>query len=75
MRLDNGQIEVVDTMMAEVLRRKTPVQRIRIGFAMWDSAKRMLTAHLSSEHTDWSMPHVHREVVRRLSILSFSPPS
>ncbi len=75
MRLDNGQIEVVDTMMAEVLRRKTPAQRISIGFAMWDSAKRMLTAHLSSEHPDWSMPHVHREVVRRLSILSFSPPS
>ena len=60
MRLDNGQIEVVDTMMAEVLRRKSPAQRISIGFAMWDSAKRMLTAHLSSEHPDWSVPHVHR---------------
>lgn len=67
MRLDKGQIEVVDTVMAEVLRRKTPAQRIRIGFAMWDSAKRMLIAHLSSEHPDWSMPHIHREVVRRLS--------
>ncbi len=66
-RLDVGQIEVVDDRMAEVLRAKTPAQRISIGFGMWDSAKRMLTAHLSSEHPDWSVQRVSREVVRRLS--------
>lgn len=31
MRLDEGQIEVVDDATAEVLRRKTPAERIRIG--------------------------------------------
>ena len=67
MRLDDGQIEVVDAVMAEVLRQKTPAQRIGIGFAMWDSAKRMLTAHLSSEHPDWTAQRIRREVVRRLS--------
>ena len=66
-RLDAGQIEVVEDRMAEVLRGKTPVQRISIGFGMWDSAKRMLTDHLSSEHPDWSLQRVSREVVRRLS--------
>ncbi|MCC6142144.1 MAG: hypothetical protein IT389_16205 [Nitrospira sp.] len=67
MRLDNGQIELVDPMMAEVLRRKSPAQRLSIGFALWDSAKRMLTAHLSSVHPEWSVPRINREVVRRLS--------
>jgi hypothetical protein len=67
MRLDSGQIEVVDSAMAEVLQRKTPAQRIHIGFAMWDSAKRMLTSHLSTEHPDWDAQRVQREVVRRLS--------
>ena len=32
MRLDSGQIEVVDDAMAEVLRRKEPWERIAIGF-------------------------------------------
>ena len=32
MRLDAGQIEVVDDIMAEVLRHKTPAERLRIGF-------------------------------------------
>mgnify|MGYP003416368647 FL=1 len=32
MRLDKGQIEVVDDAMAEVLRHKTPAERIHIGF-------------------------------------------
>lgn len=38
MRLDNGQIEVVDDAMAEMLRHKTPAERIRIGQFMDISA-------------------------------------
>jgi hypothetical protein len=30
MRLDRGQIEVLDEAMAEVLRRKTPAERISV---------------------------------------------
>ncbi len=67
MRLDDGQIEVIDSAMAEVLRRKTPAQRLRIGFALWDSTKRILTAHLSSEHPDWAPTRISQEVLRRLS--------
>ena len=47
MRLDRGQIEVVDEKVAEVLRLKTPAERIKIGFDMWVSARNMLTAHLN----------------------------
>lgn len=67
MRLDDGQIEVLDQAMAEILRRKTPAQRLQIGFALWDSTKRMLRAHLSAEHPDWTQERVGREVTRRLS--------
>ena len=67
MRLDDGQIEVLDQAMAEVLRQKTPAQRLQIGFRLWDSAKRMLTAHLSAEHPDWTQEDVNAEVVRRLA--------
>jgi hypothetical protein len=42
MRLDKGQIEVVDDVMAGILRNKTPAERIHIGFEMWLSAQKML---------------------------------
>ncbi len=67
MRLDDGQIEVLDSSMADVLRRKTPAQRLKIGFALRDSTKRMLTAHLSTEHPEWTPTRISQEVVRRLS--------
>jgi len=41
MRLDAGQIEVIDDIMAEVLRHKTPAERLRIGFNLWESAYRL----------------------------------
>ncbi len=67
MKLDNGQIEVLDQAMADVLRHKTPAQRLQIGFALWDSTKRMLTAQLSAEHPDWAPTRISQEVLRRLS--------
>ena len=67
MRLDKGQIEVLDDSMAEVLRQKTPAERINIGFSMWVSAHDMLMAHLRSTHPDWSAEIVEKEVARKLS--------
>ena len=67
LRLDRGQIEVVDNDMAEVLRHKTPTERIAIGFRMWTSAHEMLMAHLRHTHPEWEMKRVESEVARRLS--------
>lgn len=67
LRLDRGQIEVVDDLMADVLRSKTPAERIRIGFGLWMSARHMLTVHLTKVHPDWSGEKIQREVARRLS--------
>jgi Rv0078B-related antitoxin len=67
MRLDRGQIEAVDDVMAEVLRHKTPAERIQIGFNIWLSAQKMLMAHLKSIHPDWDTNQIQTEVARRLS--------
>ncbi|HSB07108.1 MAG TPA: hypothetical protein VLK23_18170 [Thermodesulfobacteriota bacterium] len=67
LRLDAGQIEVVDDAMAEVLRHKTPAERIRIGFSLWTSARNMLISHLKKTHPEWNNDRVEREVARRLS--------
>ena len=67
LRLDRGQIEVVDDAMAEILRRKTPAERIQIGFNLWVSARDMLRTHLKRTHPDWSVERLEKEVARRLS--------
>jgi RNA:NAD 2'-phosphotransferase (TPT1/KptA family) len=65
MRLDPGQIEVVDDAMAEVLRHKSPAARIKIGFDLWISPRKMLTHHLQKTHPDWDEKTIEREVARR----------
>ncbi len=67
LRLDPGQIEAVDDTMAEILRHKTPAERIRIGFALWTSARDMLMTHLKKTHPDWDNGRIEKEVARRLS--------
>lgn len=67
MRLDKGQIEVVEDAMAEVMRHKTPAERIRIGFNLWISARNMLMTHLKKTHPEWDAKRLIREVARRLT--------
>ena len=67
MRLDPGQIEMVEEAMAKVLRRKTPAERIAIGFSLWESARAFLTAHLEKSHPAWDENQVESEVAKRLS--------
>ncbi len=66
-RLDRGQIEVVDDFMADVLRGKTAAERIRISFDLWTSTRNMLLVHLRKTHPDWNAERIKQEVARRLS--------
>ncbi|MBI3611344.1 MAG: hypothetical protein HY204_11685 [Nitrospirae bacterium] len=67
MRLDEGQIEVMDDAMVEILRCKEPWERIAIGMNLWIGACNMLTSHLASTHPDWTEEQTRREVARRMS--------
>jgi hypothetical protein len=66
-KLEPGRIEMVDDVMAEILRKKTPAERIQIGFNLWTSARKMLTAHLKSTHPEWDEKQISQEVAKRLS--------
>lgn len=67
MRLDSKRIEVVDEKVAEILRTKTPSQRLKIAFDLWEMASRIITSHLKSGHPDWDQEKLAKEVARRLS--------
>lgn len=65
-RLDRD-FECVDDVMAEILRKKTGAERLKIAFGMFSSARRMLLAYLRAENPDWTEEQVNREAARRLS--------
>ena len=60
-------IEVMDDAMADILRQKTEVERLRIGLRMWKSARAILRAAIRSEHADWDESQVNREIACRIS--------
>ncbi len=66
MRLDAGQIEVMDDAMAEVLRRKTPAERLAIAHGMWRYARQLVEAGVRWRHPQWDDRAVREEVARRL---------
>lgn len=67
MRLDDGQIEVLDAAMARVLRAKSGPERLRMAHEMWVLTRDRLAAYLRFRQPDWDEARVRREVARRLS--------
>lgn len=61
------RVEAVDPEMAEILRRKTPAERLAIASGLWRSARVLLTSNLRSLHPNWDDVQLRREVARRLS--------
>lgn len=66
-RLDDGQIEVVDDIVAEILKKKSPAERLKIGLGMWHSARVQLLSNIKSLHPAWDKEKIQREAARRLS--------
>jgi hypothetical protein len=69
MRLDPGQIEVVDDEMAVVLRSKTGVERLKIASPMFESVRKMIINMLRAEHPDWDEPAIPQGT-RRAALLA-----
>ena len=65
-RLDKGQIEVVDEAIADVLRRKTPVERLEMAFAANRTVRLVIEGNVLTNHPNWDSRQVTREVARRM---------
>ena len=66
-RLDRGQIEVLDDALADVLRRKTPAEKIQMIAAAHRTARQLIAAGVRHQHPEWGDAQVEAEVVRRLT--------
>jgi hypothetical protein len=62
------QFERMDPEMVEVLRAKTPAERLEIAQGMFRAAQRMIGSHLRAEHPEWDEAQVEQEVARRISL-------
>jgi len=67
LRLDKGQIEVVDDRVAEILRKKSGPERLSMVWSAWSFFQMRITAHLKSEHPDWTEEQIRKEIFRRVT--------
>ena len=65
--MDISRMEVVDDLMGDILRRKSPLERLEMAFGLWRSARHLLVAILRGLHPDWDEKTLQREVSRRMS--------
>ncbi len=61
-------IELLDEAMVEVLRKKTPAERVAMVFDAERTMRLMLEAHLRWRHPDWDAGQVAREIARRRNL-------
>jgi hypothetical protein len=61
------KMEIMDDAMADILRQKTPAERLAIANGMWRFARDMLRAVIARENPGWTEDEVNRMVARRLS--------
>ena len=59
-------IEVIDDDLVEVLRTKTPVERLQMAADANDTARLLAAAGIRYCHPDWPEVQVQREVARRM---------
>ncbi len=67
MRLDKGQIEVVDEKVAEILRTKTGQERLKMVWDSWTFFYQRLQAYLRNAHPEWTQEEIQKEIVKRIS--------
>ena len=58
---------VMEDRVAEILRQKTPAERLEIAFGLWRPTRDMIARVLTSENPDWSPEQIQRETARRMS--------
>ena len=61
-----SRIEMVDSRVAAILRRKSGMERLKLAHEEWALTRARLIAFLTTRHPDWDAAEVEREVAKRL---------
>jgi hypothetical protein len=64
--VDTAQIEVIDDLTAEIVRRMTPAQKMAMVDQLVRFGRGLMAAGVRADHPGWSANQIDREVARRL---------
>jgi hypothetical protein len=67
MWLDPKRYEIMDDQMAEIMRSKTPAEKLAMLDGMWRMARGLIQSMLRHQHPDRSDEQINSETARRLS--------
>ena len=60
-------VEILDPVVVEILRSKTPAERLAQAFRMWETARLMTRSSVRQQYPNWSDEQVLKESAKRLS--------
>jgi hypothetical protein len=67
LELESLPIEVIDNITADIYKQKSPSERLKIAFDLWNSARTQLFHNLRSLRPDWDDEKIRREIAKRIS--------
>jgi hypothetical protein len=59
-------VEILDPLVVEILRRKTPVERLAMGFSANRTMRLLLEGHFRTYHPAWDQQRIQQEIARRM---------
>lgn len=67
LRLDRGQIEVVDDKVAEIMRAKSGPERLSMVWDAWTFFEKTIRVRLKASHPEWTEEQILKEILRRVT--------
>lgn len=64
--IDASRIELLDPAIVEILKSKTPAERLAMVFAANRTMRLRLEGHLRTHHPEWSDEEIQCEIAKRM---------
>jgi len=65
--VESFHIEVIDDIMVDIYKQKSPLERLKIAFGLWNSTRTQLFHNLRTLWPDWDEQKIKREIAKRIS--------
>jgi hypothetical protein len=67
MKIEESNIEIISDEVANVLKKKSPRERIEIAFDICRTVLILLENHIRYLHPEWTDQQIHKEIARRIT--------
>lgn len=65
--IETRDVEVIDAELVDVLRHKTPAEKVEMVAAANRTARLLAAAGIRFQHPDWNETRIQAEVIRRVT--------